>query len=292
MELMSTLFERVDMTYKTLNGVDFPTAVLVPKNLKSTKKTCPLLVHFHGGGLYTGTYPEPAFLSGWYDPPKSNFYVSSQLRNLIEDRILELAAAEGAIIVSPAYRLLPESNGSDIIDDIIDFWSWIHTSLATRVAETWPHLTLDVDRAAAVGESAGGYLCLQSAFLLPAGTIKVVIAQYCALYSDIASWNPRPADGGPAEARAFIDKYISSIPPGGVRLSSPFPAMSELGFAMRDTGSWREWMGDDERTTLEYGLRTAASLPPLWIMQGTEDHIVSFIGLGHQFERTNSFLNR
>ena len=66
---MATLFprfERVDTIYKTLNGTPFPTAVLVPKTLKSVQKTCPLLVHFHGGGLFMGTNLEPRFLSLWF----------------------------------------------------------------------------------------------------------------------------------------------------------------------------------------------------------------------------------
>jgi acetyl esterase/lipase len=61
-------FERVDTVYKTLNGTPFPTAILVPKTLnpKSVQTACPLLVHFHGGGLYMGTNPEPYFLSKWF----------------------------------------------------------------------------------------------------------------------------------------------------------------------------------------------------------------------------------
>ncbi len=66
MEFVTKLFDRIDLGYRTLNGVPFPVAVLVPKSLKSAKKTCPLLVHFHGGGLWTGTYLEPFYLSRWY----------------------------------------------------------------------------------------------------------------------------------------------------------------------------------------------------------------------------------
>jgi len=178
--------------------------------------------------------------------------------------------------VSPAYRLLPEANGSEILNDITDFWSWVRTSLPARIAEIRPHLTLDVHCTAATGESAGGYLALQSAFLQPAGTIKAVMAQYCTIYPDIALWNPRPADGGPAEAHAIIEKYLSGSPLGTVRLSSPFPATIELASPVKQTGCHRDWMGGDGRLTLEYGLRTAAELPPIWIMQGIDDQRVSF----------------
>jgi acetyl esterase/lipase len=61
-------FERVDTVYKTVNGTPISTAILIPKTLvhESALKACPLLVHFHGGGLYMGTNPEPYFLSNWY----------------------------------------------------------------------------------------------------------------------------------------------------------------------------------------------------------------------------------
>ena len=60
-------FDRVDLIYKTLDGVDFDAAVLVPKNLVSSKAnaTSPLLVHFHGGALLMGTNLDTEILSVW-----------------------------------------------------------------------------------------------------------------------------------------------------------------------------------------------------------------------------------
>ena len=142
------------------------------------------------------------------------------------------------------------------------------------MVEKWPGLTLDLERTAVFGESAGGYLSLQSALLFPSAAIKVVMAQYCALYPDIAAWNT-PPDEVPLSADAFINAYIAQIKPGTIRLSSPFPALGDLGQAMRQTGRRREWLGDDERLTLDYGLRTAEKVPPLWIMQGIDDQMVS-----------------
>jgi acetyl esterase/lipase len=34
-------------------------------------------------------------------------------------------------VVTPDYRLIPEANGGDIIDDVNDFWTWTHTSLTS-----------------------------------------------------------------------------------------------------------------------------------------------------------------
>jgi acetyl esterase/lipase len=38
-------------------------------------------------------------------------------------RLIQLAKSNGAIVVSPDYRLIPEAKGVDILEDIKDFWS-------------------------------------------------------------------------------------------------------------------------------------------------------------------------
>lgn len=191
------------------------------------------------------------------------------------DRPLELAEAKNAIIVSPTYRLIPESTGSDILDDLRDFWEWTRQSLPTLVAEKWPGLILDLARTAVTGESAGGYLALQSGFLFPSANIKVVMGQYCAIYPDI-KWRPGPGEGA-VEANKFIEAYLAQIKPGGIRLQSPFPEGMELNAAMRQSGRYNEWIGEDERLRLDYCLRTVENIPPIWIMQGTEDSRVSLL---------------
>ena len=183
-----------------------------------------------------------------------------------------LAEAENAIIVSPTYRLLPEATGSDILEDVKDFWQWTRDSLPTFLAEKWPSLKLDLGHTAVTGESAGGYLALQSGFLFPSANIRVVMAQYPTIYPDI-EWVPRPVEI-PTEAQAVVDAYIAKTR-GNIRLQTPWPAMMDFGEALRKTGKHHELMGDDERLTLEYALRTVEALPPLWIIQGTEDRIVS-----------------
>jgi hypothetical protein len=100
------------------------------------------------------------------------------------------------------------------------------------------------------------------------------MAQYCAIYPDVAAWRP-PVPEAPPAADAFIQAYIAQIKPGTIRLSSPYPALRDLGQAMKETGRQREWVGNDERLTLGYGLRTAEKVPPLWIIQGTDDRVVS-----------------
>ena len=63
-------FDRIDVTYKTVNNTAIKTAIFVPKSLVSAAKptTAPVLVHFHGGALIMGDNPEPFFLSDWSVP--------------------------------------------------------------------------------------------------------------------------------------------------------------------------------------------------------------------------------
>jgi hypothetical protein len=291
MAAMFPRFVRIDTVYKTLHGTPFTTAILVPNALTLTFKpmqtTCPLLVHFHGGGLYMGTNLDPRFTAQWFclHPELLALCMPSQPETNAPRRPLKLTEAKSAIIVSPTYRLMPEATGLDMLDDLKDFWEWVHKSLPKYVANKWPHLTLDVDRTAVTGESAGGYLALQSAFLFSWAHIKVAMAQYCAIYQDIPAWNAwnrRSSTEDQVAADALVKEYISQIKPGAIRLSSPYPAMLELGDAIRQTGRRWEFFGDDERLKLGYGLRTAEKIPPIWIIQGTEDRIVSLTLCGEE----------
>ena len=132
---------------------------------------------------------------------------------------LELARRHSAIIVSADYRLLPESNGHDILDDVIDLWEWVRESLQTYFNDEYAAVQstagatpeIDFGRILAVGESAGGYLALQSVLSQPAGFIKVLLCQYAVL--NVA--NPffttkfdKPLFGVPMLPTSVVDDHI------------------------------------------------------------------------------------
>lgn len=188
-------------------------------------------------------------------------------------RPLELAEAKDAIVVSPSYRLLPEAKGSDILDDVKDFWAWVRNTLPSEIVARWPHLSVDVERTAVFGESAGGYLSLQSAFLCPEANIKLLIPQYCAMFPDIDAYIQR---GLPQEnADTIAETYLKNIEPGAIRLHSPYwdflPTLMSFFNPIRK----KQVMGDDKRMTLGYSLEHTKNLPPIWMAQGTDDVIVS-----------------
>ena len=69
--------------------------------------------------------------------------------------LLELAIAKNAIIVSPNYRLLPESSGLDILEDLDDLWRWMKFGLQLKLNYFSVGLRADLDRIITEGDSAG-----------------------------------------------------------------------------------------------------------------------------------------
>ena len=188
--------------------------------------------------------------------------------------------AEDAVLVSPAYRLAPEAKVGDILEDVSDFWKWLHQELPSVLAKKWPGIAPDLNRILVVGGGGGGYLALQSAFLFNAhAKIKAVIAQYPAMYSDIPSFSPRRAEAD-SVLNAVVDDYLKNVKHGAVRTQSPYPELARFAAAIMATGRFREIWGSSEDhkvATLEYALSKAEHIPPIWIMQGSENSIVSSI---------------
>lgn len=160
-----------------------------------------------------------------------------------------------------------------MLRDIEDFWAWVHASLPAALAAKHPGLTVDLDRAAACGESAGGFLSLQSALLFPRSNIRVVMAQYPSMYPDLKAYNQRHEEATAEEDKLLTDYITSSR--GKIRLGSKFPWRPDLMLAMSNTGRHREILGDDLRLMLGHSLRIAGEVPPIWIAQGVDDDIVS-----------------
>jgi hypothetical protein len=73
--------------------------------------------------------------------------------------LLELAEAHNAVIISPNYRFLPEATGVEILEDVDDFWTWLHSDKLTALLGP-QSIELDFARVLAAGDSAGGLLSI------------------------------------------------------------------------------------------------------------------------------------
>lgn len=177
----------------------------------------------------------------------------------------------------PNYRLLPEHTGADVLSDLADFWTWLHspqflsflTSRHTSLAAT----DLDLSRVLAVGDSAGGYLALMSGLTQPQGSIRAVIAQYPMTYYLRGTPNMPPGESVPGTE--VIDAHMAGVKPGVTAVSSATPpARMELSLAIATHERYLAFFGDDKSMWPLYRVEQCKQMPPTWIVHGEADSVV------------------
>jgi len=100
--------------------------------------------------------------------------------DFVPDWALNYCIQSNAIWVTPDYRLMPESTGLEILEDLDDFWSWVDKGLGGYLESVGRGGLVEgggKNRVLVYGESAGGYLAIQSV-LRRKGGVKAVIAAY------------------------------------------------------------------------------------------------------------------
>ncbi|KAI5460131.1 Alpha/Beta hydrolase protein [Mariannaea sp. PMI_226] len=230
-------FTRRDLVYSCVNGHDILATVLTPNTLEDQNPSLyPLLVYWHGGGFIVGHRMYGPWWPTWS---------------------LELALSQGAIIISPDYRLLPEANGTDILADVETFASWMQHELPLIAdQESW-HALPDLSRVVLMGQSSGGWLAMQMALLFSSNiAIRAVVcvSSPLAASSNPAYTIPRPRSvmGAqplpPRQSEELIRQYIRNIKPGAVRSEGDPIEM------------WQ--------------LLTSIFPPPMWIIHSKQDSVV------------------
>jgi acetyl esterase/lipase len=203
----ATRFESFNIhstAYKRIGSHEISVSVLIPKTIRPGPS--PLLAKFHGGGLVLGD----ALFPDWF----AAYFVSFTHRN-------------NAVIVTPNYRLLPESNGADILQDIADFWKWFRNDLPTFVASVAPDVQLDYEHLLLSGESAGGFIALLSSIQRQKHGIhpRAVLVEY-PMTQNIGH-RPNTVFGQPVPGPEIVDQHLASIKPGIVFSSSRPDAVEE-----------------------------------------------------------------
>ena len=89
----------------------------------------------------------------------------------------------GAAILTPDYRLRPEHEFHEAVEDIESFWKWVDDGSAQRMLHTsLPNVNIDAANLMVAGESAGGHLVAVTGLLrLTKLPIKILFMQYPAL---------------------------------------------------------------------------------------------------------------
>ncbi|KAF2090553.1 alpha/beta-hydrolase [Saccharata proteae CBS 121410] len=250
-------FDIHDATYKRVNDQPIDLSILVPKQIQPGPR--PVLVKFHGGGLVTGSRLYKDWFHTW---------------------ILQYATRHSAIIVTPDYRLLPESKGLDILEDIQDFWRWTEHQLPRFLGSF--NLEADLKHILATGDSAGGWLAAQSAFERP-DLVKATIGQYPMLdlraphYTQAYEKHPC---GAPMLDNLIVDNAIRAVKPGRICTSAEPPERSDIVFSAFQHGRFGELLGQDRRLYPMERLEDMKGfkMPPMLIIHGSEDSAVPVEG--------------
>lgn len=210
--------------------------------------------------------------------PNSDVNVKSLSDNW--NSFLELALQHGAVILTPDYRLMPEHDTPDAINDIKCFWEWTEQGEAQKaIRQVYPAIDLDETNLLVGGESAGGYMAAQTALLkLTTLPIKLLFLQYPCLnltnYTAIPDVVGEASTGIFAEVFPFsiVEEHLAAQEWGLVRTRAPFGSRMHLHCALVQAGRFCDTSGWLDPVN---SLETAGRLPPTLLYQSKEDEYVS-----------------
>lgn len=178
-----------------------------------------------------------------------------------------------AITVLPNYRLAPEHNGDDILEDIADFWTWFRSSLPTYVASKAPSIELNFSKVLVSGDSAGSWCALQSILSLPQSTFKACLIQY-----PVTNAFPTSPDdilfGHAIPPKEVLDEFLAGIVPGTIISSAIPPARDWMSPMLRAHGRWAEVFGNGKHLMPDTRLDDAKFFVPTYIIHGKDDTVV------------------
>jgi acetyl esterase/lipase len=208
--------------------------------------------------------------------------------------ILDYAELHSAIIVSPDYRLLPEATGADILDDMKAFWSWFHDGgPAQTLSRLGYSVPLDTSKVLLLGESAGGYLAVQSVlsgFVRP----KAMLLLYPMLDMKADHYTreyAKPIVNVPNFPSSLVDEFLAKLPPVTSRRAiteADPPSRLDLALASVQTGRFLDFLSTEPRLFVldriasgdyaKTGPGEAAVLPPFLLLHGEDDSAVPVSG--------------
>ena len=185
-------------------------------------------------------------------------------------RLLDICIANSAIFIAPDYRLLPEATLTEVLEDVEDFWYWLRDTLPS-LTTTW-NAVPDLARLACTGQSAGGYLAVQSALLFPdVAPLKVVASMGGSIVTDLPYYRipgPRTILGKrpppPGKAEKIVRAYLKTVDPLTVRTDGDVVEMWELLTCVLQQAYMGRWVGSEGKEELDAMkmLDRARTIPP------------------------------
>jgi acetyl esterase/lipase len=190
-------------TYKTVGDLAIKADVYRPKDDLAR----PVIVWIHGGALIGGN------------------------RSDIDRRVKKHVLDAGYVLISLDYRLAPETQLPEIIQDIEDAFKWIHRD-GLRLFK------IDPNRVAVAGGSAGGYLTLTTGYRVhPRPAVLLSLWGYGDLIGD---WYSKPSPH-PRHNRTKVTRDEAYRQVRGRPISDSRDRMGDGGLFYeycRQTGTW------------------------------------------------------
>ncbi|KAF4452595.1 arylacetamide deacetylase [Fusarium austroafricanum] len=245
--------------------------VVYPEETDGSPAT--VLIHIHGGFLIVGD--RYSFLPYW---------------------LLNAAVARKWVFISPEYRLVPESTAHASLDDCIDAYNWVYSSLSDTLGRPIGSVFL-------AGSSAGGYLTLATA-----NAVKEKPTALLPIYGMLDSANPRYTTPGtniwgapPIDTASVLSKFprpkenddrkaISAYPPPENMLEDPrFSVASALhidalfpdymtgveGLSREIASKGIDAIPEEHRRLFPLSFGNLAALPRTFLLHGVNDSAVT-----------------
>ncbi|KUJ22984.1 alpha/beta-hydrolase [Mollisia scopiformis] len=211
--------------------------------------------HFHGGFYSTGSALYPDWFPQW---------------------LLDYCLVHSAIIVSGEYRLLPESSGSDIFDDVSDFYEWMRKELQPELSKLVPGIEADLSKVAVQGPSAGGTLAVQSGFFQPRGFIKAVIATFPGL--NVGAKRNNPILGLPMVPPSVLEDHLKNMKPGTIVTSVESLERFQVALSIAQQTRTKDFYGSDEKLYPFKVLEKTENASYMLVLHGDNDTVVAVKG--------------
>jgi acetyl esterase/lipase len=198
---------------------------------------------------------------------------------------LELALKHGAIILTPDYRLRPENQIGDGMEDIHSFWQWIEDGSAQRVLNTsMPDVSIDSGNLMVAGESTGGHIAALTGLRpLTSLPIKVLFLQYPTLnltdvaraenVSEVMQKSGLWSESVPySEVEDYLRGHVENGTP--LRTRAGFGSRMRLLMGMLQAGKFWDETRDPERLCPMRVLDSAPKLPPILLYHSKGDEVL------------------
>lgn len=236
-------FSKKAYTFKTVDQIKVQADVYRHQD----NATRPVIIWLHGGALIMGS------------------------RQGVPKQLLDLAKQRGFVLVSLGYRLAPEAQLGEIIQDLSDGLSWVRQSGPDK-------FHADVSRIVVAGASAGGYLALMSG--ITADPPPVAIVSYWGFGDVDGDWTTLPSDA--YRGGKLIDKEDAWAGVGQQVMTSTNQengrGRAKFFLYLKQTGQWVNAVSgldpktDREKLTPWCPIRNVSSdFPPTLFLHGTAD---------------------